>query len=114
MRVSSSGDEQVHDSRSRLPPRRGDRGRETAVTGGDGVVDGQRGDRRWNSESRRSRSARVAGFDVTSTPKCSSATATALIAKSPSRGGRSEAIRTLVSRIAFTRGYPTGWPAPDR
>jgi hypothetical protein len=42
MSVSGGCDEQVHDSRSRLPPCRGDRRGETAVTDGDGIVDRQR------------------------------------------------------------------------
>lgn len=72
MRVGGRRNEQVHHSSPRLTAHSHNCGSKQPVAGGHRVIDRQGGDR-WNSASRRSRSARTALSEVTNTPKCSSA-----------------------------------------
>src|SRR5215211_4005332 len=64
--------------------------------------------------SRLNRRARASSSTASSTPKCSSARLTTLIANSPGSGATSSAISTLVSKIPRLNAVPRDHQAPRR
>ena len=86
VRMGGRCDEQVHDAASRLPADVDDRGGEAAVADGHRLIDWQRIEACCRRLSRLSRSARTPVVLATRTPKFSSASVMALIARTPGIG----------------------------